>query len=199
MGAGGARWRLFQQSVEERKECAAAVAPVAEFVQAVQLELAVGGGGGGGEGGGELLELAQAFLAVGEPGLDFLAHEAGGEAFDFDLGGEVVAAVAGLVDEFDGSEGAEELEALAGGAFAHGEALAKGVEGQRLGGNEEEAVDFPDGFGQAEDADGADEEVDDADFQFRQFSRGGGAGAVCGLEVGHGGSLGEVGSLFKKK
>jgi hypothetical protein len=78
----------------------------------------------------EGVEVGEPFGAAVEARLEFFADEACDEFFEFGFRGVVVAAVAGDVDEADGADAAEDLEALAGGAFADGEAADEGVEGE---------------------------------------------------------------------
>ena len=77
--------------------------------------------------------MGEPFGAAVEAGLEFFADEAGDEFFEFGFSGVVVAAVACDVDEADGADAAEDLEALACGAFADGEAADEGVEGEGEG------------------------------------------------------------------
>jgi hypothetical protein len=136
--------------------------PGFEFVDAFAGELAAIGIVNGFYGLGELVEFA--FPAV-EMGADLFLDEAAGEAFEFGCREIVGAAVAVGIGLADGTEGFEGAEALAGGAFADGEAAYEVVEGKGAFGNEEEAVNFADGLRETEHAHAIGEEIDDLLFE----------------------------------
>lgn len=105
-------------------------------------------------------------------GGEFFANEAADEFLQLSLGDKVVSAGASEVDGADSTKGAEYFETLASGAFADLEAAEDIVEGEGLGGNVEETVDFSNGFGEAEDTYAIDEEVDDTGLELTECARG---------------------------
>ena len=175
-----------EEAGEERQDGFAAGVPLAEFADAGGEEAGVVRVGRG----EELAEVGEPFGAAVEVRLEFFADEAGDEFFEFGFCGVVVAAVAGDVDWADGTDAAEDFEALAGGAFADGEAEDEGVEGEGERGAEEEAVDFADGFGEADEFDGGDEDVDDGGFHGGELRRSWEGFWGAGVRRGHGGDCG---------
>jgi len=177
---------LVENGREQRHNFLTAGMPLGEFGETEFVEVAVTIVTDEGQEEGETL------TAAFEVGSDFLTDKAGGKFFEFGLGSIVVTAVAADIDLSDGSEGAEDFESLAGRAFADVEAGDEGVQGDGVGGNEEEAVDFTHTFGHAEHLYGVDEEVDDADFDrskrslFPGRGRGGAAGGGSGHRSGKG-------------
>lgn len=113
----------------------------------------------------EVLHALQAEQAAVEMRLELALDEAGGEAAQIEFREEVIAAIPRDIDGLHRAEGAQQFQPLAGGAFAHLEALHAGVHRQSIGGNEEQAVEFADGFWHAQQADKADEKIDGFDLQ----------------------------------
>jgi len=145
----------FEEFLGDGEELEGAAVP---FGDAVEAKAVVGLAGAGKifEERGEFGKQGLAGIKAGE---EALADEAGDQELEFESGG-VGGGAMGVV-AFDGAEGFEGSEALAGGAFADAEAVGDGVHREGLGACEQEAVNLTVGAGVSEEVGEFGEDIDE--------------------------------------
>jgi len=110
--------------------------------------------------GSQRFHAVEPVFAVFESWGELLDKEAVGDSHEIEVGLIVVAAVAGDINELDGSEIPENVQALAGASFADSQPVHDIIQGHGIGGNEQDSIDFTDRFRKAQHLDEGHEILD---------------------------------------